>query len=127
MPRSAADGQPGRGVPDVCANASPNSGYAMTLNGSPSDFPANGTSSSAPLWAGLIALLNAALGRDVGFINPTLYELGTSVSRDIVAEPGATDNSLNGVDGYPVRPGWDACTGWGSPNGTELLQALRSR
>ncbi len=117
VPLSVADGRHGRGVPDVSANASPNSGYPMILGGAPCDWPANGTSSSAPLWAGLIALLNAALEHNVGFINPTLYELGSTVCRDIVAEPGATDNSLNGVTGYPVRPGWDACTGWGSPNG----------
>ena len=125
VPPSLADGRHGRGVPDVSANASPNSGYPMILGGAPSDWPANGTSSSAPLWAGLIAVLNSALQHNVGFINPTLYQLGTNVFRDIVAQPGAADNSLNGVTGYPVRPGWDACTGWGSPNGTALLQALR--
>jgi hypothetical protein len=48
------------------------------------------------------------VGENVGFVNPVLYALGSSVFRDIVAEPGATDNSLNGVTDYPVVPGWDA-------------------
>jgi kumamolisin len=125
VPPSVNDGHQGRGVPDVSANASPNSGYPIILGGAPSLFPANGTSASAPLWAGLIAVLNAAVGENVGFVNPVLYALGSSVFRDIVAEPGATDNSFAGVNGYPVTAGWDACTGWGSPNGNALLRGLK--
>lgn len=125
VPGSVNDGHHGRGVPDVSANASPNSGYPIILGGTLSSYPANGTSSSTPLWAGLIAVINAALGENVGFVNPVLYALGSSVFRDIVAEPGAADNSLNGVTGYPVGPGWDACTGWGSPRGKALLKGLK--
>jgi kumamolisin len=124
VPPSVNDGHLGRGVPDVAGNASVNSGYPIILGGSPSLFPMNGTSSSTPLWAGLIAVINAALGENVGFVNPALYALGSSVFRDIVAEPGVTDNSL-GAPGYPVGPGWDACTGWGSPKGVTLLAGLR--
>lgn len=124
VPPSVNDGHRGRGVPDVAGNASVNSGYPFILGGSPSLFPMNGTSSSTPLWAGLIAVINAALGDNVGFVNPALYALGSSVFRDIVAEPGVTDNSL-GAPGYPVGPGWDACTGWGSPKGVALLAGLR--
>jgi kumamolisin len=124
VPPSVNDGHRGRGVPDVAGNASVNSGYPLILGGSPSPFPMNGTSSSTPLWAGLIAVLNAALDENVGFVNPVLYALGSSVFRDIVAEPGATDNSV-GAPGYPVGPGWDACTGWGSPKGVALLAGLR--
>jgi kumamolisin len=125
VPPSVNDGHLGRGVPDVAANASPNSGYPIILGGSLSPWPANGTSASAPLWAGLIAVLNAALGENVGFVNPVLYALGSSVFRDIVSELGAADNSLGGTPGYPVGPGWDACTGWGSPRGQALLAGLR--
>jgi hypothetical protein len=124
VPPSVNDGHRGRGVPDVAGNASVNSGYPIILGGSPSLFPMNGTSSSTPLWAGLIAVINAALDDNVGFVNPALYALGSSAFRDIVAEPGATDNSL-GAPGYPVGPGWDACTGWGSPRGVALLAGLR--
>ncbi len=125
VPLSLNDGHRGRGVPDVSANASPNSGYPIIVGGALSIFPANGTSASAPLWAGLIAVINAALGENVGFVNPVLYALGSSVFRDILAEPGATDNGMNGVAGYPVGPGWDACTGWGSPKGAALLNGLK--
>jgi hypothetical protein len=125
VPVSVNDGHRGRGVPDISANASPNSGYPIILGGAPSSFPASGTSASAPLWAGLIAVLNAALGENVGFINPVIYALNGAGFRDILPEPGAADNSLAGVTGYPVTPGWDAVTGWGSPRGVALLNALK--
>jgi len=124
VPVSLRDGHVGRGVPDVAANASYNSGYQIIVGGSPA--VGNGTSAAAPLWAGLIALINAALGENVGFVNPVLYALGSSVFRDIAAPPGPLDNGDGGVVGYPAGPGWDACTGWGSPNGTVLLQALKN-
>ena len=127
IPVSVKDGHRGRGVPDVAANASPNSGYpfTITLLGVTSVEIANGTSASAPLWAGLIAVMNAALGQNVGFINPVIYALNGAGFRDILPEPGASDNSFAGVPGYPVTPGWDAVTGWGTPKGVELLHALR--
>ncbi len=125
IPVSIKDGHVGRGVPDVAANASPNSGCSIILGGVPSAWPTNGTSASAPLWAGLVAVLNAALGQNVGFINPVIYALNGAGFRDIVPEPGASDNSFSGVPGYPVTPGWDAVTGWGTPKGVELLHALR--
>jgi kumamolisin len=125
VPPSVNDGHHGRGVPDVSANASPNSGYPIILGGVPSLFPASGTSASAPLWAGLMAVLNAAVGQNVGFINPVIYALSGAGFRDILPEPGAADNTFAGVKGYPVTPGWDAVTGWGSPRGVALLNALK--
>jgi kumamolisin len=122
VPGSVNDGHHGRGVPDVAANASVASGYPIIVGGSPSR--GDGTSASAPLWAGLTAVLNSALNENIGFVNPVLYALGSSVFRDIVAEPGAADNSLFGAPGYPVGPGWDACTGWGTPKGKALLAGL---
>ena len=122
VPGSVNDGHHGRGVPDVAANASVASGYPIIVGGSPGT--GDGTSASAPLWAGLTAVLNAALDENIGFVNPVLYALGSSVFRDIVAEPGAGDNSLFGVPGYPAGPGWDACTGWGTPSGKALLNGL---
>jgi kumamolisin len=122
VPVSLNDGHVGRGVPDVAANASPNSGYPMIVGGMP--FIGNGTSASAPLWAGLIAVINAAIGTEVGFVNPAFYALGSPAFRDILGAPGPANNGLGGVPGYPVVPGWDACTGWGSPNGRRLLAAL---
>ncbi len=127
------DGQVGRGVPDVAANASWNSGYypIYCVNaasfGYPNPYNGNGTSASAPLYAGLIAVLNAALGERIGFLNPVLYQLGNTVCRDINPPSGSpTNNSFNGVPGYPAGPGWDACTGWGVINGNALLTALQT-
>jgi kumamolisin len=122
VPLSLNDTHAGRAMPDVAANASPASGYPMIANGLP--FTGNGTSASAPLWAGLVAVLNAALGFDIGFANPAFYAAGSTAFRDILANPGAADNGFNAVAGYPARIGWDACTGWGSPAGTRLLAAL---
>jgi len=124
VPRSLKDNHIGRGVPDVAANASPSSGYPITVGGT--GAVGNGTSAAAPLWAGLIAVINAALGENVGFVNPAIYALGSSGFRDIVGAPGPADNGINGVAGYPAGPGWDACTGWGSPNGVNLLNGLRT-
>ena len=74
-----------------------------------------GTSAVAPLWAGLIALCNQALGRPLGFHQPMLYQIGSSTFRDIT-------NGNNGY--YSASTGWDACTGLGSRNGSALLNAL---
>jgi kumamolisin len=115
----------GRGVPDVAGNANIASGYSgLLLGGQP--IVGNGTSASAPQWAGLIAVLNAALGFNLGFVNPAFYTLGSAYFRDIVPGAGPADNSNSSAPGYSAGPGWDACTGWGSPNGQRLLSGLRS-
>jgi hypothetical protein len=127
----------GRGVPDVAANASIYSGYSgFYMAGSESTWPANGTSASTPFWAGLIAVLNSNAGFNIGFINPTLYALGAGSAAFNPLNPLWRDpafpqlancplnNSNNGIAGYPTGPGWDACTGLGSPNGLVLLTAL---
>ncbi|HKB89287.1 MAG TPA: hypothetical protein VKC60_02095, partial [Opitutaceae bacterium] len=75
------------------------------------------TSAVAPLWAGLITLINQSRGKPIGFLNPRLYQIGKNDFNDITQG----DNG-----GYQAGPGWDACTGWGSPKGTQLLQDLRS-
>jgi len=122
VPQSVNGSRVGRGVPDVAANASPNSGYPMSAGSL--NFAASGTSASAPLYAGLIALLNAALPRSVGFLNPTLYMLGNSVCQNISSPPGPANNGLNGVTGYPAGAGWNACAGWGRIDGNALLLGL---
>jgi len=124
VPMSLYTGTSGRGVPDVAGNASFNAGYSGIFEGGASSL-GNGTSASSPLWAGLIAVLNAALGVNVGFVNPVLYALGSSFFRDIVPGAGPANNNNAGVTGYPAGPGWDACTGWGSPRGKTLLLGLK--
>jgi kumamolisin len=114
----------GRGVPDVSANASYNAGYSgLYLNGSP--MIGNGTSASAPLWAGFVAKLNAAMGTRLGFLNPILYSKGSTAFRDIVPAGGPANNANGGTAGYPSVAGWDACTGWGSIDGAKMLNMLR--
>jgi len=125
MPKRKSTKKAGRGVPDIAGNASENSGYVQFINGQ--SQPVGGTSAVAPLYAGLIAIINANLGHSVGFINPTLYSAPMgSVSRDIVSPPGPANNSFGRVIGYPVTVGWDACTGFGSVNGTTLQAALQT-
>ncbi len=105
----------GRGVPDVAGDADPESGYNVVVDGQATVI--GGTSAVAPLWAGLLALINESLGKNVGYIHPLLYaakEQGTF--RDIIS-------GNNG--GYSAGPGWDPCTGMGSPNGAALLSALK--
>ena len=116
---------PGRGIPDVAGNASPNSGYPLFLQGA-AQGAYGGTSAVAPLYAGLIAVINGYLqGHKVGFLNPTLYTPGNNVCRDISSPPGPVDNSFGGVNGYPCVTGWDACTGLGVIDGAKLLASLK--
>ena len=110
-----AVGAGGRGVPDVAGDADPTSGYQVRVDGQNLVF--GGTSAVAPLWAGLIALMNQKLGHPVGFLNPLLY--GSLSGRGLFNDVVAGNNG-----GYSAAPGWDPCTGWGSPIGTSLLQAL---
>lgn len=121
VPVSLNDGHVGRGVPDVAANGSPHSGYVIYIDGE-QHTPVAGTSASAPLWAGYIAVINAGLGMNVGFVNPILYLTELLALRDIYGPPGPKDNGLDGVTGYPsVEGGWDACTGLGSIDGTKMI------
>jgi kumamolisin len=124
LPNRNGTNQPGRGVPDIAGNASENSGYMQFINGQ--SEAVGGTSAVAPLYAGLIALINSNLGAPVGFINPSLYSMGAGVFRDISGPPGPANNSLQGVTGYPASPGWNACTGLGSVNGAALENGLKT-
>ncbi|MBV8459026.1 MAG: S8/S53 family peptidase [Acetobacteraceae bacterium] len=115
-PGTNPSGYAGRGVPDVAGDADPNTGYNVQVDGS--SFPVGGTSAVAPLWAGLIALMNQSLGKPVGYLNPTLYQ-------SVEENEGAFNDITSGNNGdFSAGPGWDACSGWGSPEGTNLLQAL---
>jgi kumamolisin len=125
IPTRVNTGTVGRGIPDIAGNASPNSGYAEFLGGN-SVGPTGGTSAVAPLYAGLMAVINANLGSSAGFINPLLYSLAGSAFKDTLGAPGPANNSFQGVTGYSAGPGWDACTGLGSLNGTALLKALQA-
>jgi kumamolisin len=106
----------GRGVPDVAGDADPETGYRVFIDGQAAVY--GGTSAVGPLWAALIALCGAALGHQVGYLNPQLYQS--------LAGDGACHDIAKGDNGaYKARVGWDACTGWGSPDGVRLLAALQ--
>jgi kumamolisin len=109
----------GRGVPDVCGDADPSSGYVIRVDGK--NMVIGGTSAVAPLWAGLIALANAQNGKSAGFIQPAIYAAkGKAAFRDITS---GTNYSGTPV-GFKAGPGWDACTGLGSPIGTKLIAVI---
>jgi kumamolisin len=101
-----------RGVPDVAGDADPETGYNVRVDGS--DTVIGGTSAVAPLWAGLIARINASTGKPAGYVNPLLYGK-TSALRDIT-----TGNNGD----FEAAKGWDACTGLGSPNGASLSSTI---
>lgn len=108
-------GQTGRGVPDVAGVADPDTGYNILVDGT--QEVVGGTSAVAPLWAGLVALLNQQLNTRLGFLNPKIYAL---------AEPsnGFNDITQGNNGAYSAGPGWDPCTGLGSPIGTTLATLL---
>ena len=105
----------GRGVPDVSGDADPATGYQVRVDGQTAVI--GGTSAVAPLWAGLIALANAQNKVPAGFINPVIYAAGAkNAFRDIT-------EGNNGA--FSAGPGWDACTGLGSPIGSAVIAAVK--
>lgn len=122
VPVNIDSGQAGRGVPDIAADADPQSGFWVFLNGNPS--PVGGTSAVAPLWAGFTAMVNAARAekqkRPVGFLNPLLYGNPTLL-RPITSgsnKPAGTDI------GYDATSGYSAATGLGTFKNPGLFTAL---
>jgi kumamolisin len=111
-------GAGGRGVPDVAGNADPLTGYLVVVDGQ--QEPIGGTSAVAPLWAGLIARLAQSTGKRFGLLQPQLYA-GVAAG---TAQPGFNDIVSGNNGAYSAGPGWDACTGLGSPDGSALLTLL---
>jgi subtilase family serine protease len=89
-----------------------------------------GTSIASPLWAGFAALINqqsASLGLGaVGFLNPVLYTIGRGANYSSSFHDVTTGNNAHGANTtlYPAVQGYDLCTGWGTPNGQNLINAL---
>jgi kumamolisin len=105
-----------RGAPDVAGNADPQTGYQVRIDGT--DTVVGGTSAVAPLWAGLIALINAARGTPVGYLNTALYAAAASGASPL-------NDITDGNNGdFVATAGWDACSGLGSPNGAALVASL---
>ena len=108
----------GRGVPDVSGDADPATGYNILVDGQNLVF--GGTSAVAPLWAGLVALVNQQLGRPIGFLNPLIYAQAVEAS-------GFHDITDGNNGSFSAAEGWDPCTGLGSPDGAQLVAALTGR
>jgi kumamolisin len=117
----------GRVAPDIAA-LSGEPYYDLIFVGK--DAPNGGTSASAPLWASLIARINANLPTDKQqrFLTPLLYQesgastVGSICTRDITV--GDNTSTPEPAKGYRAGPGYDAVTGWGVPDGIKLLNVL---
>jgi kumamolisin len=131
IPSVNAGAGTGRVVPDLAANADWNaSPYLLVVDGQAG--PNGGTSAASPLVASLLTLINAnraaASQPRVGYITPVLYQASGSGGAT-VGSVGCTDvvsgnNDTATAGGYSAGPGYDAASGWGTPNGTALAQAL---
>jgi kumamolisin len=122
----------GRVVPDIAANADwVKSPYLLVVDGGAQGN--GGTSAATPLWASLLTLINAQRGSAgrVGYLAPVLYAPPSGKSGSTVGSLGCTDvasgnNTTDQVGGYSAGTGFDAASGWGTPNGEKLLAALAS-
>jgi kumamolisin len=116
--RAGGGSATGRGVPDVVGNADPDTGYQVLVDGQ--SIVVGGTSAVAPLWSALVCRLAQATNKSLGLIQTLLYA-------GVVAgatTPGFRDITSGNNGAYAAGPGWDACTGLGSPIGTTLLTRL---
>ncbi len=121
-----------RGVPDVAADANPHTGFPVVTANAGRVYASGhgGTSASAPLWAGIIALADQYAKRHLGFVNPAIYQIVRGphyhqAFHDITAGPANTAEFPHGtITGYRAGPGWDPVTGWGSPNAGVLVPLL---
>jgi subtilase family serine protease len=121
-----------RGVPDVSADASPHTGMALVISDGGNHYTirnSGGTSASAPLWAGLIALADQYADRQLGFVNPAIYRIGRSAAYHKAFHDITTGNNTpafpgHTIEGYTATPGWDPVTGWGTPNAQALIPLL---
>ena len=121
-----------RGLPDVSADASGHTGMALVISeggGKISIRNSGGTSASAPIWAGIIALADQYAGRHLGFVNPALYRIARGprnhqAFHDITTGSNTAKFPPKTFQGYRAAPGWDPVTGWGSPNARVLIPLL---
>jgi hypothetical protein len=113
-----------RNVPDVAMVA--DDVWVIHDNGGSGAF--DGTSCSTPLWASVAALVNqqrASTGLPpIGFFNPAIYAIGEGSGYTAAFHDIATGNNSGLLCGFYAVPGYDLCTGWGTPNGSGLIDAL---
>jgi subtilase family serine protease len=124
-----------RGVPDVAATGASHTALAVITSAASGKYTihgSGGTSATAPLWAGLIALADQYAGRHLGFVNAALYRIGRSVRyhqafHDVTAGSNTVRFPPRTISGYRAATGWDPVTGWGSPNASVLIPLLAAR
>ena len=121
----------GRGVPDVAGEADQATGWAFVFTGGSQRWimSAFGTSASASLWGGLMALADQYARHDLGFVNPAIYRIGRGSSyhqafHDVTTGSNIVNTPPIGLGGYQAGPGWDPATGWGSPDARVLVPLL---
>jgi subtilase family serine protease len=116
-----------RNSPDVSLTA--DNVYTVSDNGQVSN--SGGTSCSAPLWAGLTAVINQVAANNgsgpVGYINPAVYSLGLGSNYSFLFHDITSGNNISSRSGgrFSAVTGYDLCTGWGSPTAA-LVSALAS-
>jgi subtilase family serine protease len=132
-----------RGVPDIAYQASSRTGVLVYLTepyppGATSTgcgganpcqtgwYVVGGTSASSPQWAGLIALADQIANRDLGFINPALYQIAANPAKyaNDFYDVTTGSNKTTSIPGYSASQGWDAVTGLGTPNAANLIPDL---
>lgn len=115
-----------RNIPDVALTAD----NVFVDFGGGSEGLFGGTSCASPLWAGYMALVNqqaAANGNvSLGFLNPTIYPLLQNANYTTLFHDTTTGNNTwsQSPNLFFAVPGYDLCTGLGTPNGTNLINAL---
>jgi subtilase family serine protease len=102
----------GRGVPDVSLDADPLTGYSVVVDGK--DLILGGTSASAPAWLGIWARAQQAHGGRLGFADAAIYREPADAYHDVVAGSQVL---------HAATPGWDYCTGRGTPDITAFVRA----
>lgn len=114
-----------RNVPDVALTAE-----AVYVRANGTNYLEGGTSCAAPLWAGFTALVNQRSvmnsGTTVGFINPALYAIGKGASYATAFHDTTSGNNFSSTSPtkFPGTTGYDLCTGWGTPIGAGMIDAL---
>ena len=121
-----------RGVPDVAADGNPHTGFPVITSNASGQYTISGhagTSAAAPIWAGIIALADQYAKRHLGFVNPAIYQVARSSQyhqafHDITIGDNTVEFPPTTITGYRAGSGWDAVTGWGSPNAEVLVPLL---
>jgi kumamolisin len=130
-PDVSLDADPATGYPVYCTAGSNCTGSGGITGGASGWLTVGGTSAAAPMWAAMIALANQqatkAGKKPLGFLNPSLYKVGSdsNYSRDFhdITTAGSNDEGFNG-GAYPVTQDYDMATGWGTFNAARLAADL---